>query len=114
MLDATSRLFGDRNLKELESQKWQCAAAAFYPASGWCHLYDQCDSMEMESTAVNLVPEATKWCKGTLVEEWDCDKVDPDKCQDSYTRSFDGHYFVQCSVTSNGQCLAGGGLCKEK
>ena len=28
-------------------------------------------------------------------------------------RSFDGHYFVQCSVTSNGQCLAGGGLCKE-
>jgi len=33
-----------------------CVAAAFYPKTGWCHLYDKCDARKRKQTAVLLLP----------------------------------------------------------
>lgn len=88
-----------------------CVAAAFYKDSGWCHLYDECSQMEARERATMIVPEASTWCKGTLVEAWDCDKIEGSRCNQHFTRSKVGNYYVQCSVASNGQCLSGGGIC---
>mmetsp|Transcript_24524 Transcript_24524/g.56960 ORF Transcript_24524/g.56960 Transcript_24524/m.56960 type:complete len:472 (+) Transcript_24524:68-1483(+) len=93
-----------------------CVAATFYESTGWCHLYDTCPELEVSEEATAIIPEASRWCSGKSTEKvWSCDEIkDAKACTDSFTRSLDGHYFVQCAVTTNGQCLASGGLCKPK
>ncbi|CAE7318781.1 unnamed protein product, partial [Symbiodinium pilosum] len=80
-----------------------CVAAAFYKGTGWCHLYDSCPDMDEVSTATAIIPEAARWCRGSVIPDtaWSCEEItDSNECANSFTRSKDGHYFQQCAITS--------------
>jgi len=67
----------EQNAKAKHCPKKTCVAAAFYPKSGWCHLYSACDASKLQKRST-----ATLLIKPTDSEQQDSDVVDLDEDDD--------------------------------